>query len=94
MEEHVLESKERWEVNFKKIRRQTRKFFNEYAGIQGASGTVEIDPTREEMSLIVQMDASDRKTLATDVRNLSGGERSYVTLCLLLALGHVVSKFK
>lgn len=91
MEEHVQESKERWETNFRKIRKLTRSFFNEYAGIQGASGTVEIDPNKEEMSLIVQMDASDKKTLATDVRNLSGGERSYVTLCLLLALGHVVS---
>ena len=44
----------------------------------------------EEMTMIVQIDSSDKTTKSSDVSNLSGGERSYVTLCLLLALGHVV----
>ena len=36
------------------------------------------------------MDNSNDGTRVKDVRQLSGGERSYTTLCLLLALGHVI----
>ena len=88
--EAVDDRKMRWERAFKVIVSQTKRYFDFYANRQGSSGTVEIDPIQGEMRLIVQMDSQDKKTRATDVRNLSGGERSYVTLCLLLALGHVV----
>ena len=42
------------------------------------------------MTVEIQTDNNDDNTRATDVRQLSGGERSYTTLCLLLALGHVI----
>lgn len=90
MSEHVEEKKAKWAASFEKTVRQIQLAFDMYAQKQGATGTVNIDCVKQEMSLIVQMDANDKKTLATDVKNLSGGERSYTTLCLLLALGHVV----
>lgn len=91
-EDVVEKSKKKWERSYKQIVKETRTAFDFYAQKQGAAGTVKFDNDNEEMSLIVQMDSHDIKTQATDVKNLSGGERSYVTLCLLLALGHVVCK--
>lgn len=40
--------------------------------------------------MTVQTDSRNEKCKADDVRNLSGGERSYTTFCLMLALDHVV----
>jgi hypothetical protein len=40
-----------------------------------------------------QTDNTDGTTRCKDVRNLSGGERSFTTLCLLLSLRHVVCFF-
>lgn len=81
----------KWEQSYNNALAKTNSAFQHYAHRQGAAGRVVIDPEKEEMSLVVAMDASDPKSQQADVRNLSGGERSYVTLCLLLALGHVVS---
>jgi structural maintenance of chromosomes protein 6 len=35
-------------------------------------------------------DNNDQLTQCDDVKQLSGGERSFTTLCLLLSLGHVI----
>ena len=40
--------------------------------------------------MMVQTDGRNEKGKADDVRNLSGGERSYTTFCLMLALGHAI----
>ena len=42
------------------------------------------------MKIECQTDNFDENTQCTDVKQLSGGERSFTTLCLLLALGHVI----
>ena len=36
------------------------------------------------------MDSSAPDARATNILSLSGGERSYTTLCLLMSLGHVI----
>ena len=41
----------------------------------------------------MQTQKGDRNTKVSDVKNLSGGERSFATYCFLLALGHVVSQW-
>ena len=38
----------------------------------------------------MQTDNCDENTQMADAKNLSGGERSYVTFALLLAFGHVI----
>lgn len=40
--------------------------------------------------ITTQTDNHDENTQCNDMRQMSGGERSYTTLCLLLALGHVI----
>jgi chromosome segregation ATPase len=60
--------------------------FNEMLRLNNYSGGLEFDDENKKLDLIVQKGAnSDSKT--KDVKGLSGGERSYTTMCLLIALG-------
>ena len=65
----------------------TNMSFDEFLGKKGASGIVEFDYDNKKMNLIVQKDANDHKSQNKDVKALSGGERSFTTLALLLAIG-------
>lgn len=86
----IKERKERWVDTLKGTTKKVRLKFDEYVQEKGATGTVVFDHQAKTLELKVQIDAEDTNTLANDVRNLSGGERSYVTFSLLQALGHVV----
>ena len=78
----------------KKLRTQSSKtikcVFNQYLANKKCKGTVKFDHDERRLTVEIQTDNNDANTRATDVRQLSGGERSYTTLCLLLALGHVI----
>ena len=73
------------------------RLFTRYLSAKGFEGSIDFihpDPdkkSRGRLLMAVSKDATvgDEAT-QSDVRNLSGGERSFTTLCLLLALGHVV----
>lgn len=54
---------------------------------KGSSGTVGFNHKEKTLDLIVQKDNQDENSQTADVKALSGGERSYTTLALLLALG-------
>ena len=69
---------------------QIKNRFDEYCNKQGSAGTIVFNTDEQELELKVQMDNNDTNTKAGDVRNLSGGERSYISFCFLLALGFVV----
>lgn len=77
-----------------KIRRQSSMLvarnFDRYMQSKGLSGNVRFDHEQKTLQLITQTDNSDELTQCQDVRQLSGGERSFTTLCLLMALGHVI----
>jgi chromosome segregation ATPase len=85
------EMTDRWEKSYRNALAKTNSAFQQYAQRQGAAGQVIVDQVKEEMKMVVLVDATDANSKQTDVSQLSGGERSYITLCLLLALGHVVS---
>jgi len=53
---------------------------------KGSAGSVDFDHVNKELSLTVQKD-SNEASQTSDVKALSGGERSFTTLSLLLALG-------
>ena len=53
---------------------------------KGSSGVVDFDHKSKTLGLIVQKD-SNEASQTSDVKALSGGERSFTTLSLLLALG-------
>ena len=48
---------------------------------------MEFDHEEKQLNLIVQKDNTDEKSQTKDVKALSGGERSFATLSLLLAIG-------
>jgi chromosome segregation ATPase len=67
------------------------RHFDIYMQGKGLAGTVKFNHEEEFLKIIANTDNTDDSSRVNDVRNLSGGERSFATLCLLLALGHVVS---
>lgn len=48
---------------------------------------VKFDHNRKTLSMTYQKDSSDDASQCDDVRQLSGGERSFATLAMLLAMG-------
>jgi chromosome segregation ATPase len=66
--------------------------FEKYLQQRNSSGSVKFDFEEQSMTMVVQTQKHDGNTQVSDVKNLSGGERSYATFCFLLALGHVVSE--
>ena len=56
----------------------------------GHSGQVTFDHKERTLSVIVQKDNRDSQSQITDPKLLSGGERSYVTLSLLISLGECI----
>jgi chromosome segregation ATPase len=64
-----------------------RRHFHAYLTRKGYDGDVVFDHKESKLFMNVHISASNK---CSDVRQLSGGERSYTTLCLLMALGHVI----
>ena len=61
--------------------------FDEVLNRKGSSGQIKFDHVKKTLNLVVQKDNADVNSQTNDVKSLSGGERSYTTLALLLALG-------
>lgn len=70
--------------------KSTKEKFDNYVQAKGAAGTVEFNHKEHSLTIQFQVDNADQTSIRNDVRNLSGGERSFVTFSLLLALGHVI----
>ena len=81
---------ERWRHNLKRSSKKVAERFDKYLQKKGQSGSVEFNHSEGTLRLICQTDNHDSTSLTEDVKQLSGGERSFATLCLLLALGHVI----
>lgn len=79
--------KKRWRQFRQHIALTTDTHFNEILNDKGSSGTVEFSHRDGTLNLCVQKDAADANSQQKDVKALSGGERSYTTIALLLALG-------
>lgn len=67
-----------------------KKGFNGEAVFEHTGETEEGKMVKGKLLMSVNKDGGDAADGASDIRNLSGGERSFTTLALLLALGHVV----
>lgn len=81
---------EHWAAQLTRCTEVVRKKFNYYLNQKGFSGTAKFDHKEKTLTLISQTDSNNKLTQSKDMRQLSGGERSYTTLALLLSLGHVV----
>lgn len=80
----------KWGKELKKQSKMTKLKFDTYAQQKNAAGSVKFDHEGHKLHLMYQVDNTDSNTRAKDVKQLSGGERSFVTFCLLLALGHSI----
>jgi len=79
--------KERWRAFRSHIAEMTNIGFDEFLNKKGSAGEVDFNHETHELNLIVQKDNMDGKSQTKDVKALSGGERSFVTISLLLAIG-------
>merc|ERR1711998_773203 len=87
------DNRNRWK-KFKKIREFIGSMvdtqFDELLQQKGQSGSVEMHHETETLHITWQKDNQDEASQQESVMNLSGGERSYTTLALLLAIGEVI----
>lgn len=68
------------------LKRQLTWLFNEHLGKKGISGYINVDYKNEVLSVELTMPQDASRDTVRDTRGLSGGERSYSTLCFTLAL--------
>ncbi|CAB9514637.1 of chromosomes protein 6 [Seminavis robusta] len=69
------------------LARMTHERFDSILHLNNASGSLEFDDDKKQLNLVVQKSAKDPNSQTKDVKSLSGGERSFTTISLLLALG-------
>ncbi|MED6198825.1 hypothetical protein PIB30_070109, partial [Stylosanthes scabra] len=76
----------KFETNANRLKQQLSWKFNDHLRKKGISGHIKVNYDEKTLSIEVQMpqDASNRAV--QDTRGLSGGERSFSTLCFALAL--------
>ena len=86
----VAQRRERWKSFRGHIARTTSIKFDEILNLKGSSGTVDYDHKDQTLNLIVQKDSADQNSQQSDVKALSGGERSFTTIALLMALGESI----
>ncbi len=75
-----------WRKWRKDISGRTRKFFNAFLTQKGHAGTIMFDHEDGSLQVEVQLDLNKPGEAARDTRSLSGGEKSFATLALLLAI--------
>jgi len=86
--DHDLESRiEKWAAFRKVLAKRTRTYFNMFLSKRGSTGSITFDHEAGLLDINVQMDTSLSKETATQTtKSMSGGERSYATVALLLSL--------
>ncbi|TKW32168.1 hypothetical protein SEVIR_2G152500v4 [Setaria viridis] len=77
------------------LKRQLTWLFNEHLGKKGISGHINVDYKNQVLSVELTMPQDTSRDTIRDTRGLSGGERSFSTLCFTLALhGMTESPFR
>ncbi len=79
-----------WSTMLKRCAKSVREQFNAFMQKKGFAGNVKFDFNGGELRIDTATDNTDENSKSKDVRTLSGGERSYVTFCLLMAFTRVV----
>ncbi len=74
-------------MNVEHIVEMSNGTFDEVLNRKGSSGSIDFNHKHGTLDLVVQKDNMDENSQTSDVKALSGGERSFTTLALLLALG-------
>ncbi|GAB4844107.1 hypothetical protein Ancab_037414 [Ancistrocladus abbreviatus] len=72
------------------LKRQLTWQFNGHLGKKGISGNIKVSYEEKTLSIEVKMPQDASSTAVRDTRGLSGGERSFSTLCFALALHEMI----
>ncbi|XP_012439131.1 structural maintenance of chromosomes protein 6A [Gossypium raimondii] len=76
----------KFQRNASLLRRELTWQFNGHLGKKGISGQINVSYEEKTLSVEVKMPQDASSTIVRDTRGLSGGERSFSTLCFALAL--------
>ncbi|KAH9328585.1 hypothetical protein KI387_000693, partial [Taxus chinensis] len=76
----------KFERNASLLKRQLTWQFNGHLKKKGISGHIKVNYNEERLSVEVKMPQDTSSSAVRDTRGLSGGERSFSTLCFALAL--------
>ena len=87
LKKDLKERMARWRQFRNHIAEATNLGFDEFLNKKGSAGEVEFDHEAKQLNLVVQKNNADEGSQTKDVKALSGGERSFATLSLLLAIG-------
>ena len=81
-----------WQVLRKLIASKTSMGFNKYMNINNFAGKLRFrhQDQRLEINVLRNEEGRSNKSRVTDMKELSGGERSYTQVSLLLALGEAI----
>jgi len=92
--EENLTNRTRRVMRFRKsMAQRTTVYFNTYLSKRGFTGTLQFDHEAETLDLKIQLESMQGKgnqRVVTNSKTLSGGERSYATVALILALWEVM----
>lgn len=84
----LIERCEAFQLMRQSIAMRTKYFFISYMSTRGYSGQLKFDHKNEQLTILVDLgqNAKSGGDVSKDVRSLSGGERSFSTVCLIMAL--------
>ncbi|XP_019154834.1 PREDICTED: structural maintenance of chromosomes protein 6B-like [Ipomoea nil] len=80
----------KFQRNASLLKRQLTWQFNGHLGKKGISGKIIVDYEKKTLSIEVTMPQDASSISVQDTRGLSGGERSFSTLCFALALHEMI----
>eukprot|EP00571_Detonula_confervacea_P004793 CAMPEP_0172314882 /NCGR_PEP_ID=MMETSP1058-20130122/23427_1 /TAXON_ID=83371 /ORGANISM="Detonula confervacea, Strain CCMP 353" /LENGTH=501 /DNA_ID=CAMNT_0013028833 /DNA_START=11 /DNA_END=1513 /DNA_ORIENTATION=- len=86
----LADQKKRWRGFRGHTAEMTNLWFDEILNKCGSAGEVNFDHEAGQLNLSVQKNNKDEHSLSTDLNAQSGGERSFATLALLLAIGETL----
>ncbi|RLN72457.1 hypothetical protein BBJ28_00026942, partial [Nothophytophthora sp. Chile5] len=89
----MLEERKRvWQILRKEIAHRTSMEFNKYMYLNNFAGKLKFrhDDQRLDIAVLQNEKGASRASQVTDMKELSGGERSYTQVSLLLALGESI----
>lgn len=86
------ERKAVWQILRKEIAHRTSVEFNQFMNLNNFAGKLKFrhDDQRLEIAVLQNEQGRSRASQVTDMKELSGGERSYTQVSLLLALGESI----
>jgi chromosome segregation ATPase len=87
------DAQERWN-RLKRIRqyicRRSNNAFDNILQAKGSAGKLDFEHKEKTLGLTYQKDNADDDNIITNITSLSGGERSFSTLAMLIALGATI----